>query len=31
MSAPSYDTDIAAWATQQAWLIRNRKFELLVV
>ena len=29
MTTISYETDVAAWANQQAWLIRNRKFELL--
>ncbi len=29
MNTISYDSDIAAWANQQAWLIRNRKFDLL--
>ncbi|MBF0203451.1 MAG: DUF29 domain-containing protein [Desulfamplus sp.] len=24
-----YETDIAAWANEQAWLVRNKKFELL--
>jgi hypothetical protein len=29
MQTISYETDIAAWASQQAWLIRNKQFELL--
>lgn len=29
MNSISYDSDIAAWASQQAWLIRNKKFDLL--
>jgi hypothetical protein len=29
MNSIRYETDVAAWANQQAWLIRNRKFELL--
>ncbi|MBF0378002.1 MAG: DUF29 domain-containing protein [Desulfamplus sp.] len=24
-----YETDVAAWASEQAWLIRNKKFELI--
>lgn len=27
----NYDADIIAWANEQAWLVRNRKFELLDV
>jgi hypothetical protein len=29
MMTISYETDVAAWANQQAWLIRNKKFDLL--
>lgn len=29
MTIISYETDVAAWANQQAWLIRNKQFELL--
>lgn len=29
MNTISYETDVAAWANQQAWLIRNKKFDLL--
>ncbi len=29
MTTVSYEGDIVAWANQQAWLIRNKKFELL--
>lgn len=29
MATVSYETDIAAWADEQAWLVRNKKFELL--
>jgi hypothetical protein len=29
MTTISYETDVAAWANQQAWLIRNKKFDLL--
>ena len=29
MSTVSYETDIVAWANEQAWLVRNKKFELL--
>jgi hypothetical protein len=29
MTTVSYETDIVAWANQQAWLVRNRKFDLL--
>ena len=25
----SYESDVVAWANEQAWLVRNRKFELL--
>ena len=29
MRTISYEIDVAAWAQQQAWLIRNKKFDLL--
>jgi hypothetical protein len=29
MTTVSYESDIAAWANQQAWFIRNKKFDLL--
>jgi len=29
MNTISYDSDIAAWANQQAWFIRHKKFDLL--
>jgi hypothetical protein len=29
MITVSYESDIVAWANQQAWLIRNKKFDLL--
>jgi len=29
MTTISYETDIVAWANQQAWLVRNKKFDLL--
>jgi hypothetical protein len=29
MNLASYDGDVVAWANQQAWLIRNKKFDLL--
>ena len=29
MTMVSYETDIVAWANEQAWLVRNKKFELL--
>jgi len=29
MTSVSYETDIVAWANQQAWLVRNKKFDLL--
>ncbi len=29
MTTISYEADIVAWANQQAWLIRNKKFDLL--
>ncbi len=29
MTTVDYDADIVAWANEQAWLVRNRKFELL--
>ena len=29
MTTVNYETDIIAWANEQAWLIRNKKFDLL--
>lgn len=29
MTTISYEADIVAWANQQAWLVRNKKFDLL--
>jgi hypothetical protein len=29
MTTISYESDIVAWANQQAWFIRNKKFDLL--
>ena len=29
MTTVNYETDVVAWANEQAWLIRNKKFELL--
>ena len=29
MTTINYETDIIAWANQQAWLIRHKKFDLL--
>ncbi len=29
MITVNYEADIVAWADQQAWLVRNKKFELL--
>ncbi|MSP27471.1 MAG: DUF29 domain-containing protein [Methylococcales bacterium] len=29
MTTTNYDTDIIAWANQQAWLIRHKQFDLL--
>jgi len=29
MTTASYEADIVAWAYEQAWLVRNKKFELL--
>ncbi len=29
MTTIRYETDIVAWANQQAWLVRNKKFDLL--
>ena len=29
MKTVSYEADIVAWANEQAWLVRNKKFELL--
>jgi hypothetical protein len=29
MTTVSYETNIVAWANEQAWLVRNKKFELL--
>ena len=29
MTTVNYDTDVVAWANEQAWLVRNKKFELL--
>ncbi|MDP2902887.1 MAG: DUF29 domain-containing protein [Methylovulum sp.] len=29
MTAVNYEIDIVAWANEQAWLVRNKKFELL--
>jgi hypothetical protein len=29
MTTVNYDADIVAWANEQAWLVRNKKFELL--
>jgi Domain of unknown function DUF29 len=29
MTKVNYETDIVAWANEQAWLVRNKKFDLL--
>jgi hypothetical protein len=29
MSSVNYETDVVAWANEQAWLVRNKKFDLL--
>lgn len=29
MSTVSYENDVVAWANQQAWLVRNKRFDLL--
>ena len=29
MTTINYEADIVAWANEQAWLVRNKKFELL--
>ena len=29
MTTVSYENDIVAWANQQAWLVRNKRFDLL--
>ena len=29
MTTNNYETDIIAWANQQAWLIRHKQFDLL--
>lgn len=29
MTAISYENDVVAWANQQAWFIRNKRFDLL--
>ncbi|MBF0211518.1 MAG: DUF29 domain-containing protein [Desulfamplus sp.] len=29
MTTVDYETDIVAWANEQAWLVRNKRFELL--
>lgn len=29
MTTINYETDVVAWANEQAWLVRNKKFELL--
>ncbi|TAN66795.1 MAG: DUF29 domain-containing protein [Methylobacter sp.] len=29
MTTVNYEADIVAWANEQAWLVRNKKFELL--
>ncbi|MBF0230965.1 MAG: DUF29 domain-containing protein [Desulfamplus sp.] len=29
MTTVNYETDIVAWANEQAWLVRNKKFDLL--
>lgn len=29
MTTVNYETDVAAWANEQAWLVRNKKFDLL--
>ena len=29
MTTTNYETDVVAWANEQAWLVRNKKFELL--
>ncbi|MFI3120632.1 MAG: DUF29 domain-containing protein [Methylococcaceae bacterium] len=29
MTTVDYEADIVAWANEQAWLVRNKKFELL--
>ncbi len=28
MTTVNYETDIVAWANEQAWLVRNKRFEL---
>lgn len=29
MATINYETDVVAWANEQAWLVRNKKFDLL--
>lgn len=29
MTSITYDTDIIAWADEQAWLVRNKRFDLI--
>jgi hypothetical protein len=29
MTTVNYESDVVAWANEQAWLVRNKKFELL--
>ena len=29
MTTVNYETDVVVWANEQAWLVRNKKFELL--
>ncbi|MBF0103309.1 MAG: DUF29 family protein, partial [Desulfobacterales bacterium] len=29
MTTIHYDTDIIAWANEQAWLVRNKQFDLI--
>jgi hypothetical protein len=29
MTTVSYETDVVAWANEQAWLVRNKKFDLI--
>lgn len=29
MTTVNYETDVVAWANEQAWLVRNKKFDLL--
>ena len=31
MTTINYEVDIISWANEQAWLVRNRKFELIDV